>query len=255
MKALLFFLRPHKGLMGLLTLLTIFNAISETLNMALLYPILTLSLNMVPETNGNLFFSITNRLAEFVPVDNTLIANSILFIAFAIIIFIGRVMYIHLSTSFTAKLVNNTEMQVFESYAKADYQFFIDNKQGDLLYKASVAPQFLAQVVQGIITFIAEIALAITVLFLLISLSWQGTIAVIIGGLLYSFFIRYLSRNISYPAGQGMRLASQKQTVALNEYITGIKQIKAHNATVQWRNRSEERRVGKECRSRWSAYR
>ncbi len=204
--------------------------------MALLYPILQTSLDAGAERSDNIFLSILYNLTDLIPVSEKLAASSILFLLFSVLAFIFRLTYIKLSVITTAKIVIASKKTVFTKYTESDYQFFVDNKQGDLLYRASRAPEFIAGAFHDLTRSMIEIVLSISVLVLLISISWKGTIVVLIFGVGYFFLTRYLSLKISYKAGGGMLRASEKENVILNEYLSGIKQINVFKTSPKWKS-------------------
>jgi ABC-type multidrug transport system fused ATPase/permease subunit len=246
LKTIWFFLKPYKFYLGILLGLCLINGLLETLHMALLYPILNASLESGGVGDDNLFFRILNETAEIIPVDDTLISSCILFAILTVLYSASRLLYANLSPRVTAKIVREHEQKVFRKYTTSDYRFFIDNKQGDLIYKGSQAPQFIGNVVIALTGAAVELILAIFVLILLILISWKGTIAIILTGAAYYYFTRYLSKRISYVAGKGMRRAIENENVILNEYITGVKQIRATRSSHQWGRRFDQAAI-----SRW----
>ena len=108
------------------------------------------------------------------------------------------------------------------------------------MYKGSQAPQFIGSTVGVLAKSGVEIVLAIFVLLLLISISWKGTIAVVLVGIGYYYFTQYLSVKISYVTGKGIQQASENENVIMNEYITGAKQIRATGSSTGWIKRFNE---------------
>ena len=127
----------------------------------------------------------------------------------------------------------------------ADYQYFIDNKQGDLIYNIAVAPSQLSTLVLSTTELVSQVVLSVSVITLLFSLSWRGTIIVLGVALLYYFSTRFIAKDISYPAGKGERDAASEGNTVLTESIAGIKQIKTFTTAGNWISRftgSVERR-------------
>ncbi|MFO8100804.1 MAG: hypothetical protein R6U37_01340, partial [Dehalococcoidia bacterium] len=205
MKTIWFFLKPYKFYLAVLLGLCLVNGLLETLHMALLYPILNASLEKGSGLSGNYFFDILNDVAELLPVDDVLISSCILFAMLTVLYSASRLLYANLSPRVTAKIVREHEQKVFQKYATSDYRFFIDNKQGDLIYKGSYAPQFIGNTIMALIRAAVEVVLAVFVLILLLSISWKGTIVVLFAGAGYYYFTNFLSKRISYVTGKEMR--------------------------------------------------
>ncbi len=246
LKTIWFFLKPYEIYLLILLGLCLIIGLLETLHMALLYPILNASLESGGVGDNNLFFRILNEVAEIIPVDDVLVSSCILFVILTFLYSASRLLYANLSPRVTAKIVREYEQKVFLKYTTSDYRFFIDNRQGDLIYRGSQAPQFIGNTVIALARSAVEIILAVFILFLLVSISWKGTIAVVLAGAGYYYFTRYLSSRISYVTGKGMRRAIENENVIMNEYITGVKQIRATQSSTEWRNR-----FNKAATSRW----
>lgn len=246
LKTIWFFLKPYKIYLLSLLGLGLIIGLLETLHMALLYPILNASLDSSGIGDNNLFFKILNEVAAIIPVDDILVSSCILFVILTILYSIFRLLYANLSPRVTAKIVREYEQKVFRKYTTSDYNFFINNRQGDLIYRGSQAPQFIGNTVISLINSAVEIILAVFVLLLLVSISWKGTIAIILAGTGYYYFTRYLSGRISYTTGERIRRAIENENVIMNEYITGVKQIHTTQSSVKWRNK-----FNKASASRW----
>ncbi|HUU62612.1 MAG TPA: hypothetical protein VMX96_01630 [Dehalococcoidia bacterium] len=139
-----FFLRPYKSRLAILLGLCLLVGYLETMNIAVLYPILDASLEMDGGLSGNPFFIVLNHIAAIIPVDSVLVSYCILFILTALLVFVFRLEYINLSSKITAKIATDYKLKVFNKFTQSDYQFFVDNRQGDLLYKARGAPEFIS---------------------------------------------------------------------------------------------------------------
>ncbi|MFO8009893.1 MAG: ABC transporter transmembrane domain-containing protein [Dehalococcoidia bacterium] len=231
------FLKPYKFYLVILLGLCLVTGLLETLHMALLYPILNASLEKGAGPGDNFFFRILNDITEMLPVNDALIANCILFAVLTGVYTAGRLIYHNLSPRVAAKIVREHEQQVFQKYTESDYRFFTDVRQGDLIYKGSQAPQFIGNVVKALVNSSVETLLAMFVLVLLLTISWKATIAVVFAGGAYYYFTQYLSKRIAYVAGRGMREAIQNENVLMNEYITGVKQIRASGSSAEWRRK------------------
>jgi ABC-type multidrug transport system fused ATPase/permease subunit len=170
------------------------------------------------------------------PINDQLVDICILFIFFAVVSWLINLIYIKTSTNLIAQITVESKQKVFNKIIDADYQFFIDHKQGDIIYKTQRAPAFIADVLTNLTKFSIDLMLSVSTFIILISISLKGTIILIIGGIVYYILTRYLSLKISYLTGQARYLLGQKESVILNESITGSKQIKVFEVTNVWKN-------------------
>ena len=246
LRTIWYFLRPYKRRLAILLGLSLLIGYLETMLIAVLYPILYASLEGSGGLSGNFFFAVLNYIAGLFPVDNVLVAYCILFIILTLLVFLFRLVYLNLSVRTTAKVTTDYKIKVFQKYTQFDYQFFVDNRQGDLMYKARGAPESIAGVLSALLSSLASTVLLISVLALLFTLSWKATIGVVLCGVAYVYIARHLSVKVSYVAGERMKAATQDENVALNEYITGAKQIITTGTFSRWQQRFNDA-----VRTRW----
>jgi len=237
LKTIWFFLKPYKFYLVILFGISLAISLLETLHTALLYPILNASLERGDVGDNNFFFRILNDISEIIPIDDILIRNCAIFAVLTIVYITGRLLYLNLSPRVAAKAVREHEQKVFHKYTTVDYRFFIDTRQGDLIYKGTQAPQNVGSLVTSVTNSSIEILLAAFMLTLLFSISWKATIAVLFIGCVYYYYSQYLGRRISYVAGQVIRQATEDENVLANEYITGVKQIRIATASLHWRQK------------------
>lgn len=239
LKIIWFFIKPYKFQFFILFSLGIIMGLFELLNLALLYPILSYSTTK-SFNNENFIFNFINIFLKIIPINDILIANSLMFIIFAFLSFITGIVYVILSLRLTSRITIENKQKIYSKFINSDYQFFVDNKQGDILYKTTRAPGFISDVFNNLTRFGIEIILSISTLILLISISFKMTILVIVVGISYYIFTNYLSKKISYMTGTGRYHLSQKENVLLNESINGIKQIKTYRTFSYWKKQYDD---------------
>jgi len=233
-----YFLRPYKFDFLILFILGIIIAIVNTINLALLYPILSITTGQTYES-GNLIFKILSlgeqSFATIFSIKDPLIASSLLFIITSFFTFIFNIIYLDISLKISTKITIENKEKIFEKYINSDYQLFVDNKQGDLIYKVTRAPQSIADVFSILTKFFCDLLLSVSVFILLLSISITGTVAVLLIGFCYYLLTKYLSLKVSYLSAKRRYEASEKENVTLNEYFNGVKQIKASESSNLWK--------------------
>ena len=131
LKALWFFLIRYKLQFMLLIALAALIGIFETFNVTIMYPILSNGLGT--SSTSNPFLDFVNKFLTIIPVNDLLVKYCILFITLACMVFVGKIVYFFFSAKITSKIVVDTKQNVFDKCVNSDYQFFIDNKQGEIL--------------------------------------------------------------------------------------------------------------------------
>ncbi|GAJ13742.1 unnamed protein product, partial [marine sediment metagenome] len=206
-----FFLKPYKLHIAALAGLCVLIGFFETALVGAIYPIVSLGLN-IELGQDNFFLSVLYKLAAIFPMEDMFISYCILFILLAVAILIVKL----ISTYFRIYVSSNMTMQnkekIFEREINADYQYFLNRKQGDLVYATITAPN---RGIQALITsatkLLSETILILFILIFLFSIFWQGAIALALMWVVYYFVTQRLGINISYAAGRKTTEASAKQ--------------------------------------------
>jgi len=235
LKTLWPFLKPYKKSLVLLLFFAIAVGLLETATIAVLYPLLTLSLDLSAGQAGNPFLALVGSLAKIIPVNDPVIAYCILFIILVILSLLFNWLLVYFSAKTASAIVANNQQKVFDKYVNSAYQYFVDNKQGELIYNCQVAPSPLGSVVNILMRYAAEVILSISVFVLLFSISWKSSLLVIGAAVAYFFFARFIGSKVAYIAGTAQYQASQRRAVTLNEFLTGVKQIKVFQTFAYWR--------------------
>jgi len=233
LKVIWFFLRPYKYHIMALFILSLVVGILETTCVATIYPILSLGLDIKPGQD-NILFSMIDVIAAVLPVADMFISYCIFFILIAILTFVAKLTLVNLRVGVISAIVLTNKKNIFEQYMVADYQYFIDRKQGELIYKISSAPGSITALMTAITTLLSEAILVISVFTLLFSISWQGTAGVLLLALGYYYVTKYLGAKISYFAGKGRVEAATSENITLNEAISGIRQVKVFLTQGSW---------------------
>ena len=234
LKTIWFFVGKYKLFFFLLIGLAIFSGMLEAANVGLMYPII----NNILNTQGgeNAFLTLIEPYLKIIPIDDELLRLAIAFIIIATVTFIFKAIYYFFSAKLSAVITKEAKKKMFYKCMKSDYQYFVDNKQGEILYKTSQAPNSIAITLQTLSDIFLHSFLAISIFVLLISMSWKLFIIVGIAGLIYLYAIREISTRISYKAGAKKRDSGQKERVIVSEYTSGIKQIKVNETFDYWKD-------------------
>jgi ATP-binding cassette subfamily B protein len=234
LRAIWFFLEKYKVYFGFLIGLAILSGLLESLNVALMYPIISEGLDI--STSSNVFLNAIEPIMRLIPIKDELIRFCVVFIFVAIAVFLVKIVYYYSSAKFASKVVVEAKQDVFNKCINADYQFFVDNKQGEVLYKTANAPNSIAQILQIMSNIFVELFLSLSVFTVLLSMSWKMLIIVLIGGICYYYLTRYLSWMVSYRAGKKILESGQQETAIVSEYTSGIKHIKVFETFSYWGN-------------------
>jgi len=236
LKVIWFFLGPYRLPIILLFLLSLVIGVLESTCVATLYPLLSAGFD-IEAGQSSIIFSLLEKMAMMFPVEDIFIAYCIFFILIATSAFILNLINVFYRTRIASDIVSNNQSEVFKKYMGADYQYYVDHRQGEYLYTTSTAPASIASLVTTVNIFLSQAVLTISILVLLFSISWRGAILVLLVGIGYYFFTSTLGEKVSYAAGRGRAEAGKELAVVLNETFTGIREIKIFVTMDSWINK------------------
>ena len=163
LKVIWFFLRPYKFHVATLFILSSIIGVLESASIAAIFPIVSLSLN-IEAGRDNALLSLITTIAALLPIKDTFMSYCILFIFLVIMIFIIKLINVYFSAYVTTHLVLKNKERIFEKQMKADYQYFLDQKQGGLIYTTTTAPNGLMTLMKSITKLLSQIILMLFVL-------------------------------------------------------------------------------------------
>jgi len=208
----------------------------ESVNISIFFPILNSVLGGKNETTIP-FFKYLEKTIRALPFGDPFINACILLVVvlvakelvgFFLKVFTGRGM---------GKVVGDAKESIFEKYSKLDYLFYLENKQGDLIYKLTTAPAKLGNCLQFVPQIITAIFMTIAIGILLFSLSSTVTIFLLVVGFLFNFLTQLLAKKVSYHLGTERAVVCSVANVTANEFIDGFKHIKTVNGFKFWRDK------------------
>ena len=233
LKTLRFFLKPYKWRVVTLFVLASIIGVLETACVATIYPLVSLGLN-IEAGQDNILLSLVATIAAISPLEDAFLSYCILIILLAIMVFIVKIINVYLSAHLTTNVVTKVKERLFEKQLKADYQYFLDQKQGGLVYTTTTATDAVSALMTAVAKILSEILLITFIFILLFSMNWKGAILVTLVGAGYYFVTQYLGAKVSYVTGIGKAETATREHIILNEVFNGIKQIKVFLTQGDW---------------------
>tara|TARA_R110001606_G_scaffold258479_3_gene406250 strand:- start:913 stop:2724 length:1812 start_codon:yes stop_codon:yes gene_type:complete len=236
-----YFLSPAGWNIAILFILTTLYGLIEMASVAALYPLLQAGVeNVVPVASKSVEISSIRHFYIYLGhIFNTsyLVTSSLILIFVTIISFFYKIYYLYYSQKTLSYLWVCNQEKVYSVLIRAKYFFYLGEKQGKLIYNSSIASESVIGAVDALIRGISE---SIKVLFLIALMffnSWEMTAAVFIVGSLYLIFSRKIIQSMVYRSSKERLLLNQKKHQNLNEFVTGIKQIKVFDQSLVWKTK------------------
>ena len=207
-------------------------------NIAAVFPLVSATLaDSKPGGGGFLLDNFIGFLVSISPFQDFFV--TIVFFAGILVLFtacLGVIAEI-LSGKLVQGIQKKAQIAIFKKYIYSDYQFFIDNKHGDLLFKLLTATVSTGALFWSLMKMVVEASRAVLLIALLITVSVRATVLISLLGALFFIMIFVLSRKISYVIGNAILKITSSQNVIANEALKGIKQIGIANALGAWVDR------------------
>ena len=251
--AIFYFLSRHKLLYSAILALILASSVLESLSVAAFFPLFASLLDQPDEEVGGVLGLIGNA-AELLPISDAIVSASVLLI---IMFFVKTLLVLTrdiLIAYGSAKVLYNAKREIMDRYADAHYQFFLDSKQGALIYNSLTAPYAVASLLlkgPQMLAFLLKIVSIGVVLALILPI---GAAALAVVGLAYYAIVHYLSGRVSFRLGVRLANSGSEQLVIANEFLSGIRQIITLGAIRHWVSRFDrENRVFSETLARQTA--
>lgn len=231
-----FFLKPHRSLFAGILVVALAASVLETLSLAAFFPVFSSLLDNTGEPAGGFLGWITG-LGDLLPLSDPVKAAA----ALLIIVFLMKTLVGLIRDGLIAyaggKILYDVKNGIMDQYAGAQYQYFLDNKQGSLIYNTLLAPAGVASVLLTVAHMTVDLLRIIAIFVLVILVSPLMATVLIVLGLGFFGVFYYISRKVSYNLGKTKARAYTEQTVVANEFFNGILQIMTFGTTRTWLER------------------
>ncbi|NLA31500.1 MAG: ABC transporter ATP-binding protein, partial [Methanomicrobiales archaeon] len=134
----------------------------ETIQIVLLYPIINATINFQGSE-----ITIFEPLYTFIQNSIALppiVIFSLLFILIVFLTFFVSLVYRYLSLYLTKKVITQTKRTIFDKLISNDYQYYVENKRGDVLYNVVTAPAQIRHFLETATTILSESIVILTIL-------------------------------------------------------------------------------------------
>jgi len=219
----------------------------ETFQIVLLYPILNASFNL--QDAGIPFFEPFYNIARNAVDLPEVVVFCLLFMLFVILTLFATIAYKIVSLKFTRAVIVRTKESIFDKLRDNDYRYFVENKQGDILYNVVTSPGKINVFLDRSTRIFADVVVIITILLALFFMSPTATIILLVGGIGFIFIIRFVGNRISYIIGKVQLQSIASENAIITQYIQGLRQIRSVQADGYWK-----KQYTRALRNYWDKY-
>lgn len=206
----------------------------DAVSIALLYPMLSVGFQIKADTIP--LYGVIEKISSLIPMGSPFVHLGLLFIIFTGISLFLQLVYWKIAFIFQREIIIKTKKAIFLKFDSNDYRFFTESKQGELLNLFNQSPFYIQQTYDRMLNLCTDIVTSVSVIVMLFLISPGGLLLMMIGGGFFYLIINSIGKNISEKLGNLQIASGQSENKVINEYITGIKSIKALHATHYWSN-------------------
>lgn len=232
-----YFLREARKKFLIFLFFSIGLSITYTFLIATLYPLISFSLNQAgTQKNKGFILAYISKVISAIPIGDPIISASIVLIILAILLAFFRYSSTVSSLDLAFNINYNLQKKLYDKTLNSDINYFIDNKQGDIVFKVKDPPLRVAYIIRDSAILIRESLLTFLLVLIMLSINIKLTLLVFALGAIFGAVIRYNSKRIIYKSGKEMAKTLSEEDIILAESLGGIYTIKAHLAEKKWVN-------------------
>ncbi|WP_346865048.1 ABC transporter ATP-binding protein, partial [Methanocalculus sp. MSAO_Arc2] len=228
-----FYSRGFKRHLLALLLFSMLLGLMETFQIVLLYPILNASFNI--QDVGIPFLEPLYNVVRSISDLPEVVTFCLLFIGFVFLTFLVTITYRLISLLFTKAVIVKTKGTIFDKLKENDYRYFVDNKQGDVLYNVITSPSQIKQFLDQSTRVFSDVVVIITILIALFFMSPVAMTILLVGGIGFIAIVRYIGNRVAYFIGKVQMQSISSENLVINQYISGIRQIRSVHADGYWK--------------------
>lgn len=227
-----FYYDGYRHLLTALLLLSLLLGFLETFQIVLLYPLMNATIDFQgPEIA--LFEPFYLFVRGFCSVPD-IVLFSLLFILLVILTFFVSLAYNIVSLYLTKKVLLKTKQGIFDRLIRNDYQYYVENKRGDIHYNVVTAPAIIRHFLETVTILFSETVIILIIVITLFFVSVTA-VSVLLGCcLIFLLVIRHIGKKISIRLGLFQLKSIQLENEVISDYITGIRQIRSVNGDSYW---------------------
>ena len=218
-----------------LLVLSVIQGFLETAQIVLLYPIMNATIDFKGPDIA--LFEPAYTFLRGLCTLSDLVLFSLLFIIVVLLTFLVSLAYRLASLHLTKNVVLSTKQGIFNRLIRNDYQYYVENKRGDILYNVVTAPSNISHFLETGTFLFSEAVIIITIIFTLFFISLKAVAVLLLCCFIFLLVIREIGKKISIRLGRFQMQSMQQENEIISNYITGLRQIRSVNGDTYWKRK------------------
>ena len=233
LQLLRFYSYGYKRYLFALFVLSILQGLMETFQIILLYPIINATINFQGSEIAILepFYTFVQNSVDL----PAIVLFSLLFTLIVFVTFLISLVYRYLSLYLTKKVITRTKRTIFDKLISNDYQYYVENKRGDILYNVVTAPGQVRYFLETSTTILSEGIIVVTILGTIFLVSVGAAALIIAGSLFFVLVVRVVGKKVAFRLGRLHMHSMQSENEVISGYVQGLRQIRSVCGDKFWR--------------------
>ncbi|NQS73066.1 MAG: ABC transporter ATP-binding protein [Methanoculleus sp.] len=230
-----FYSYGYKRYLAVLFVLSIMQGFMETLQIILLYPIINATIDFRGSEIAIFepFYTFVQDSIALPPI----VLFSLLFILIVILTFIISLVYRYLSLYLTKKVITQAKRTIFDKLVRSDYQYYVDNTRGDILYNVISAPAQIRHFLETTTGMLSESIIIITILLTILFVSVNAFAVIVAGSLIFVLIARIIGKKVAFRLGRLQMRSIRSENEVISNYVQGLRQIRSVCGDAHWRKK------------------
>lgn len=230
-----FYSYGYKRYLAVLFVLSIIQGFMETLQIILLYPIINATIDFRGSEIAIFepFYTFVQDSIALPPI----VLFSLLFILIVILTFIISLVYRYLSLYLTKKVITQAKRTIFDKLVRSDYQYYVDNTRGDILYNVISAPAQIRYFLETTTGMLSESIIIITILLTILFVSVNAFAVIVAGSLIFVLIARIIGKKVAFRLGRLQMRSIRSENEVISNYVQGLRQIRSVCGDAHWRKK------------------
>ncbi|NMB78011.1 MAG: ABC transporter ATP-binding protein [Methanomicrobiales archaeon] len=230
-----FFSHGFKGYLAALLLMSIVLGLLETFQIVLLYPIMNATIDFQgPEIAVFEPFYHAARGLVSLP---DIVLFSVLFVILVFLTYILSLVYRYTSICLTRTVITKTKRTIFDKLVMNDYQYFVENKRGDIIYNVVTAPAEVRHFLETSTGMFSESIIVVTIIIAMLFISPPAVVVILGGGLLFILVVRFIGKKFAFRLGRLQMRSMRSENEVISGYLSGLRQIRSVCGDGYWREK------------------
>ncbi|MBI5701732.1 ABC transporter ATP-binding protein [Candidatus Saganbacteria bacterium] len=229
-----YFISKKWRAMVVILILSFLVAFFESLSAVVVYPVLSV---LVPET------AVEAGAGQFIAIMNLITHNSFFSPLVTVVLILFSLTLLKLSLSYfntvfsglyAGRIFQETQIKMMSVLLNSDYQFLINTKKGDLVFRLTTAPGYVSKVIGMLTLMLVELLKTAMMLIVLFVVSPVVTVILLAASSIYYFVTKSIAQRVSYGTGSGRAVSASNQTIHAMNALKGIKSIRLFGVVSHW---------------------